>query len=43
VVNVDEKVVRWPDRYIHIDKDDLSMWNKVQKILAKLERGDPHS
>jgi len=39
VVSVDEKIVRWPDRYI--DPDGLPMWNKVQKILAKVERDDP--
>ncbi len=41
VVGVDEKIVKWPDRYI--DPDGLSMWNKVQGILAKLERDDPYN
>lgn len=39
VVNVDEKIVRWPDRYP--EPKALPMWNKVQKILTRLERDDP--
>jgi DNA polymerase I len=38
VVNVDEKIVRFPDRYI--DPDGWPMWNKVQGFLTKLERDD---
>jgi hypothetical protein len=41
VVDVDQKITRWPDRYI--DPDGLKMWTKVQKILTTLERDDDSS